>query len=99
MIPTACKRLIEMDLPIHRISEHARREKSIRHCRISTLHIWCARRPLAAFHAVACAALRSDTAALAWQPIVKVEHHRLRQDLVKQPVESKETPPENGSKS
>ena len=39
------KRLIEVDLPIKRISEHARREKSIRHGHISTLHIWWARRP------------------------------------------------------
>ena len=41
-------RLIEVDLPIKRISAHARREKSIRHGHISTLHIWWARRPLAA---------------------------------------------------
>jgi hypothetical protein len=41
------KRLIEVDLPIKRISAHARREKSIRHEHISTLHIWWARRPLA----------------------------------------------------
>ena len=39
------KRLIEVDLPIARISAHARREKSIRHGHISTLHIWWARRP------------------------------------------------------
>jgi Protein of unknown function (DUF1156) len=40
------KRLIEVDLPIKRISAHARREKSIRHGHISTLHIWWARRPV-----------------------------------------------------
>ena len=40
------KRLIEVDLPIKRISAHSRREKSIRHGHISTLHIWWARRPL-----------------------------------------------------
>ncbi|MEI2691413.1 MAG: DUF1156 domain-containing protein [Anaerolineae bacterium] len=51
------KRLIEVDLPIRRISAHARREKSIRHGHISTLHIWWARRPLAACRAVICAAL------------------------------------------
>lgn len=56
------KRLIEVDLPIKRISEHARREKSIRHGHISTLHIWWARRPLAACRAVICAALWPDTA-------------------------------------
>jgi hypothetical protein len=46
------ERLIEVDLPIARISAHARREKSIRHGHISTLHIWWARRPLAACRAV-----------------------------------------------
>jgi adenine-specific DNA methylase len=54
------KRLIEVDLPIKKISEHARREKSIRHGHISTLHIWWARRPLAACRAVICAALWPD---------------------------------------
>ena len=54
------KRLIEVDLPIKRISAHARREKSVRHGHISTLHIWWAwkckrlRRPLAACRAVLC---------------------------------------------
>jgi adenine-specific DNA methylase len=56
------KRLIEVDLPIKRISAHARREKSIRHGHISTLHIWWARRPLAACRAVLCAALWPDHA-------------------------------------
>ena len=56
------KRLIEVDLPIERISAHARREKSIRHGHISTLHIWWARRPLAACRAVICAALWPDPA-------------------------------------
>ncbi|MHC2708423.1 putative DNA methylase [Bradyrhizobium diazoefficiens] len=54
------RRLIEVDLPIKRISAHARREKSIRHGHISTLHIWWARRPLAACRAVICAALWLD---------------------------------------
>src|SRR5437899_8150725 len=57
-----CRRLIEVDLPIKRISVHARREKSIRHGHISTLHIWWARRPLAACRAVICAALWPDPA-------------------------------------
>ena len=56
------KRLIEVDLPIKEISKHARREKSIRHGHISTLHIWWARRPLAACRAVVCAALWPDPA-------------------------------------
>src|SRR5579883_3278931 len=54
------KRLIEVDLPIKLISEQARREKSIRHGHISTLHIWWARRPLAACRAFIYASLIDD---------------------------------------
>ena len=61
-MPAYPKRLIEVDLPIKRVSAHARREKSIRHGHISTLHIWWARRPLAACRAVICAALWPDPA-------------------------------------
>jgi adenine-specific DNA methylase len=56
------KRLIEVDLPIKKISEQSRREKSIRHGHISTLHIWWARRPLAACRAVILAGLLPDPA-------------------------------------
>ncbi|MCC6650377.1 MAG: DUF1156 domain-containing protein [Candidatus Eisenbacteria bacterium] len=56
------KRLIEVDLPIRAISGHARREKSIRHGHMSTLHIWWARRPLTACRAVLCASLWPDPA-------------------------------------
>ena len=52
------KRLIEVDLPIRRISEHARREKRAGH--IAKLHIWWARRPLAACRSVICATLWPD---------------------------------------
>lgn len=41
-------RLIEVDFPLREVSEHSVREKNIRHGHISTLHIWWARRPLAA---------------------------------------------------
>ncbi len=60
--PAYPKRLIEVDLPIQKISKHARREKSIRHGHISTLHVWWARRPLAACRAVICGALWPDPA-------------------------------------
>lgn len=56
------RRLIEVELPIKAISAHARREKAIRHGHISTLHIWWARRPLAACRAVILAALWPDPA-------------------------------------
>jgi putative DNA methylase len=55
-----CKRLIEVDMPIERISAHARSEKNIKDSHISSLHIWWARRPLAACRAVICASLWPD---------------------------------------
>jgi len=58
--PIYPKRLIEVDLPIKKISAHARQEKSIKHGHISTLHIWWARRPLAACRAIVLAALWPD---------------------------------------
>jgi putative DNA methylase len=54
------RRLIEVDLPIKEISSQSAREKSIRHGHISTLHIWWARRPLAACRSVILAALLPD---------------------------------------
>lgn len=60
MTITYPKRLIEVDLPIREISAHARRESSARGGHISTLHIWWARRPLAACRAVVCGALWPD---------------------------------------
>ena len=51
------KKLIEVDFPIRKVSEESVREKNIRHGHISTLHIWWARRPLAASRATALAAL------------------------------------------
>jgi adenine-specific DNA methylase len=50
-------RLIEVSLPLARINEQSACEKSIRHDHISTLHIWWARRPLAAMRAAIFASL------------------------------------------
>ena len=71
------RRLIEVDLPIKQISEHAQREKSVRHGHISTLHVWWARRPLAACRAVICAALWPDPADLNCPERFKSEAARL----------------------
>ena len=60
MIPKECKRLAEVDFPIAEVSRHAAREKSIRHGHPSTLHLWWARRPLAASRAVRLALLLPD---------------------------------------
>jgi len=60
MIPKGCKRLAEVDFPIAVVSRHAVREKSIRHGHPSTLHLWWARRPLAACRAMLMALLLPD---------------------------------------
>jgi putative DNA methylase len=54
------KKLIEVAIPLNEINEAASREKSIRHGHPSTLHLWWARRPLAAARAVIFAQLVDD---------------------------------------
>ncbi|HUX88799.1 MAG TPA: DUF1156 domain-containing protein, partial [Chloroflexota bacterium] len=51
------RRLIEESFPLKKVSEDSKHEKSVRHGHISTLHIWPARRPLAASRAAIAAAL------------------------------------------
>jgi very-short-patch-repair endonuclease len=57
---TYCKKLIEVALPLEAINKESAREKSIRHGHPSTLHLWWARRPLAACRAVLFASLVDD---------------------------------------
>lgn len=54
------KKLIEVALPLDAINKAAAREKSIRHGHPSTLHLWWARRPLAAARAVIFAQMVND---------------------------------------
>src|SRR6201992_939761 len=84
------KRLLDVDLPSKRISAHARREKSIRHGHISTLHIWWARRPLAACRAVICAALWADPADPLCPESFRDKAARLINDFAVQAASSKE---------
>lgn len=57
------KKLIEVALPLEAINKAAAREKSIRHGHPSTLHLWWARRPLAAARAVIFAQMVDDPSA------------------------------------
>jgi len=57
------RKLIEVALPLEAINREAAREKSIRHGHPSTLHLWWARRPLAACRAVLFAQLVDDPSA------------------------------------
>lgn len=57
---TMPKKLIEVALPLEAINAESAREKSIRHGHPSTLHLWWARRPLAAARAVIWSSLVDD---------------------------------------
>ena len=54
------KKLIEVALPLEAINKASAKEKSIRHGHPSTLHLWWARRPLAACRAVLFSSLVDD---------------------------------------
>ncbi len=60
---TQRKKLIEVALPLEAINAASAREKSIRHGHPSTLHLWWARRPLAAARAVIFAQMVDDPSA------------------------------------
>jgi putative DNA methylase len=57
------RKLIEVALPLDAINAASAREKSIRHGHPSTLHLWWARRPLAAARAVIFAQMVDDPSA------------------------------------
>lgn len=59
-VPSYKRKLIEVALPLEAINAESAREKSIRHGHPSTLHLWWARRPLAACRAVLFASLVDD---------------------------------------
>jgi putative DNA methylase len=59
--PTAPrKKLIEVSIPLEAVNKESAREKALRHGHPSTLHVWWARRPLAACRAVLFAQLVDD---------------------------------------
>src|SRR5690606_1416904 len=58
------RKLIEVALPLESINKAAAREKSIRHGHPSTLHLWWARRPLAAARAVIFGQMVDDPSSL-----------------------------------
>jgi putative DNA methylase len=75
------KKLIEVAIPLEAINAASAREKSIRHGHPSTLHLWWARRPLAACRAVLFAQLVDDPSSLPEQfpthEAVEAERKRL----------------------
>ena len=81
------RKLIEVALPLEAINRESAREKSIRHGHPSTLHLWWARRPLAACRAVLFAQLVDDPAEYIGDPRKADEERqrlfRLIEELVK----------------
>ena len=77
------KKLIEVALPLDKINTEAGREKSIRHGHPSTLHLWWARRPLAATRAVIWASLVDDPSAHPEKFPTEEDQNKERQRLFK----------------
>lgn len=75
------KKLIEVALPLDPINRASAREKSIRHGHPSTLHLWWARRPLAAARAVIFAQLVDDPSACPEEFPTEEAQERERQRL------------------
>ena len=75
------KKLIEVALPLDAINREASREKSIRHGHPSTLHLWWARRPLAACRAVLFASLVDDPSSRPEEFPTEEEQQRERERL------------------
>src|SRR6266545_5640648 len=78
---TSRKKLIEVALPLEAINVAAAREKSIRHGHPSTLHLWWARRPLAACRAVLFASLVDDPSSHPEQFPTEADQDKERQRL------------------
>jgi putative DNA methylase len=77
------KKLIEVSIPLEAINKESAREKSIRHGHPSTLHLWWARRPLAACRAVLFAQLVDDPSACPEEFPAKAEQDAERDRLHK----------------
>ncbi|MBF2035526.1 MAG: DUF1156 domain-containing protein, partial [Leptolyngbyaceae cyanobacterium T60_A2020_046] len=75
------KKLIEVALPLEAINMESAREKSIRHGHPSTLHLWWARRPLAACRAVLWASLVDDPSSWPDKFPTEEDQNRERQRL------------------
>ena len=78
-MPYYKRKLIEVALPLDAINAAAAREKSIRHGHPSTLHLWWARRPLAACRAVLFASLVDDPSCD--ETLTEAEQDRRRKEL------------------
>ena len=92
--PRYRKKLIEVDLPLDDINRESAREKSIRHGHPSTLHMWWARRPLAACRAIIFASMVDDPSDYPDEFPTEEEQHAERErlhDIIRKLVEWEST--------
>src|SRR5579864_7321461 len=75
------KKLIEVALPLDSINKESASEKTIRHGHISNLHLWWARRPLAACRAVLFAQIVDDPGSLPEEYPTPAAQEKAREDL------------------
>ena len=80
-MPAYRRKLIEVDLPLDEINRESAREKAIRHGHPSTLHMWWARRPLAACRAVIFASMVDDPSSCPEEFKTESEQHAERERL------------------
>ena len=80
------KKLIEVDMPLDAINTESKREKSVWHGYPATMHLWWARRPLAACRAVIFASMVDDPSScpdeFPTEDIQRIERNRLH-DLMR----------------
>src|SRR5208337_1404924 len=74
------KKLIEVALPLEAINVASAREKSIRHGHPSTLHLWWARRPLAAARAVIFSQMVDDPSGYTDELLAVAGNRRLAEE-------------------
>ncbi len=85
MIPRECKRLAEVDFPIAVVSKHSAREKYAGKGHPNTLHLWWARRPLAACRAVLMALLLPNPCDQNCPPEFKARARRILLEMKSRP--------------
>jgi adenine-specific DNA methylase len=86
------RKLIEVALPLEAINRESAREKSIRHGHPSTLHLWWARRPLAACRAVLFAQLVDDPSARPDPWHARVRQYSATVTAARSPISTLSTP-------
>lgn len=88
------KKLIEVSIPLKEINEACAREKSIRHGHPSTLHLWWARRPLAAARSVLFCQLVDDPSGYVEELVKdKMRAKATEQELLMEPEGEKDLSP------